>query len=443
MLDRELYEKIIIDDINHANERISRFNGYAGPNTQIFGIVNNILTIMLKAKDANIISARVGVSQKGRREIAVFATRSGQAEMKIASDISQLSSGELMTLGLATEIIRAHEIASGFAPKSLDEVKGIVAIDEIDLHLHIGFQEAVLPKIIRSFTGVQFIVTTHSPFFLLGLAKTGEADIINLPLGSKIAPEEFQEFQLSLDIFIEKNNQFRDRYLFLEQQASQNTKTLVITEGKTDWKHIKHALITLQEQTKHTELALDFLEFENDIEMGDTKLSQMCEYMATLPQDKKIIFIFDKDNPSITKKMSGAPSEFKEWGNNVFSVCLPTPPHRANYKNLSIELYYTDEDLRSVDPATGKRLWFDNEIEITTRPSSGTKIFRALQTPITEDEFSKKCFDQPAHCIVDIDGRHVGLSKAAFTETIACNKEVSKDFDLSAFDLLFEVLKKI
>ncbi len=39
----------------------------------------------------------------------------------------------------------------------------MVLIDEVDLHLHPGWQQRILPDLIRTFPNIQFIVTTHSP----------------------------------------------------------------------------------------------------------------------------------------------------------------------------------------------------------------------------------------------------------------------------------------
>jgi hypothetical protein len=47
--------------------------------------------------------------------------------------------------------------------KSLDDVSGIVLIDEIDLHLHPSWQRSVLPNLSKAFPKLQFIVTSHSP----------------------------------------------------------------------------------------------------------------------------------------------------------------------------------------------------------------------------------------------------------------------------------------
>lgn len=442
LLDRELYERRI-EKTPIGGGIYPSFLGYAGPNTQLFSLVNEIVSTMLIAKNSSISSARIGIGPKGNREITVFATKKGQQEEIVAPDISQMSSGELMTLGLATEIIRAHELIKGAPPQSLSDVTGLVLVDEIDLHLHVSFQKEVLPKIIRKFPNVQFIFTTHSPFFLLGMAESGEIDIHNFPIGSRIAPEEFVEFQSSYDLFISKNEQFRNRYEELKRNSESETKPLIITEGKTDWKHLKFALKTLISKGQCTSLDVDFFEYESEVNMGDIRLSQMCDHMATLPQKRKMIFVFDRDNPAITKSMSGNPQEFKDWGNNVYSVCLPIPEHRIGYKNLSIELYYTDETLRATDTATGKRLWLSNEIEIITKPTTGQKIYRAQATPSADDELEKKVFDQPADQIIDSNGRAVGLSKSAFAEIITKTTQESNSIDMSAFANLFEVLEKI
>ncbi len=43
---------------------------------------------------------------------------------------------------------------------------GIVLIDEIDAHLHVSLQKKIFPFLVQMFPGLQFLVTTHSPFVL-------------------------------------------------------------------------------------------------------------------------------------------------------------------------------------------------------------------------------------------------------------------------------------
>lgn len=46
------------------------------------------------------------------------------------------------------------------------DVEGIVLIDELETHLHISLQRKILPFLTEFFPGIQFIVSTHSPYIL-------------------------------------------------------------------------------------------------------------------------------------------------------------------------------------------------------------------------------------------------------------------------------------
>ncbi len=62
----------------------------------------------------------------------------------------------------------------------LDELSGIVLIDEIDAHLHPKYQYE-LPKLLSEvFPKVQFIATTHSPIPMLGLPKNNKPVILTV-----------------------------------------------------------------------------------------------------------------------------------------------------------------------------------------------------------------------------------------------------------------------
>lgn len=50
--------------------------------------------------------------------------------------------------------------------KRLDGNQGIVMIDEVDLHIHPGWQMELLPRLAQSLPGIQFIVTSHSPLLV-------------------------------------------------------------------------------------------------------------------------------------------------------------------------------------------------------------------------------------------------------------------------------------
>lgn len=53
----------------------------------------------------------------------------------------------------------------------LVEVRGIVLVDEIDLHLHPHWQRTVIERVSRALPNMQFIFTTHSPIVAASIAK--------------------------------------------------------------------------------------------------------------------------------------------------------------------------------------------------------------------------------------------------------------------------------
>ncbi|MFC1836584.1 AAA family ATPase [Thermodesulfobacteriota bacterium] len=77
-------------------------------------------------------------------------------------DVRQLSDGEKCLLAMAGDIARRLSIANPALENPL-EGKGVVLIDEIDLHLHPSWQRKVIPALERTFPNLQFIVATHSP----------------------------------------------------------------------------------------------------------------------------------------------------------------------------------------------------------------------------------------------------------------------------------------
>ncbi|RLC06967.1 MAG: ATP-binding protein, partial [Deltaproteobacteria bacterium] len=76
--------------------------------------------------------------------------------------VAQLSDGEKCLLALAGDLARRLAIANPILTKPL-EGKGVVLIDEVDLHLHPEWQHRVIPKLLETFPNCQFVLTTHSP----------------------------------------------------------------------------------------------------------------------------------------------------------------------------------------------------------------------------------------------------------------------------------------
>ncbi|KAB8335132.1 AAA family ATPase [Scytonema tolypothrichoides VB-61278] len=76
--------------------------------------------------------------------------------------VNQLSDGEKCLLAMVGDLARRLAIANPGLDNPL-EGKGVVLIDEIELHLHPKWQRQVITAMTKTFPNCQFIITTHSP----------------------------------------------------------------------------------------------------------------------------------------------------------------------------------------------------------------------------------------------------------------------------------------
>jgi predicted ATP-binding protein involved in virulence len=80
----------------------------------------------------------------------------------ILLDVGQLSDGEKCLLALAGDLGRRLALANPLRSDPLS-AEAVVLIDEIELHLHPGWQRVVVERLRKTFPNCQFILTTHSP----------------------------------------------------------------------------------------------------------------------------------------------------------------------------------------------------------------------------------------------------------------------------------------
>jgi len=78
-------------------------------------------------------------------------------------DVRQLSDGERGVLAIVIDLAKRLSQANPKLKNPLKEGKAVVLIDELDLHLHPGWQRTIVDNLTRTFPSCQFIATTHSP----------------------------------------------------------------------------------------------------------------------------------------------------------------------------------------------------------------------------------------------------------------------------------------
>lgn len=80
-------------------------------------------------------------------------------------NVLQLSDGEKCLLAMVGDLARRLTLLNREVNDPL-QGHGVVLIDELDLHLHPGWQRSVVSNLEKTFPNCQFIITTHSPQIL-------------------------------------------------------------------------------------------------------------------------------------------------------------------------------------------------------------------------------------------------------------------------------------
>lgn len=81
-----------------------------------------------------------------------------------------LSHGQRNILSMIGDIAyKAIILNPHLGAEAISKARGIVLIDEIDLHLHPTWQRRIIPALLTAFPGLQFVATTHSPFVIQSL----------------------------------------------------------------------------------------------------------------------------------------------------------------------------------------------------------------------------------------------------------------------------------
>ena len=88
---------------------------------------------------------------------------------------TQMSDGFMAAIDIIADLIL--KMQNGDSPTYSYQKKGIVLIDEIETHLHLGLQRIVMPLLTKLFPNIQFIVTTHSPFVLSSMENAVAYDL--------------------------------------------------------------------------------------------------------------------------------------------------------------------------------------------------------------------------------------------------------------------------
>jgi RNA-directed DNA polymerase len=207
----------------------------------------------------------------------------------------------------------------------------------------------------------------------------------------------------------------------------------VLTEGQSDWKHLKTALLFFQAQGKYKELAIEFIERDED--GGDGNLLNHCKFGS--PPLKTEICIFDRDKEKIVKQVTDN-NDYKKWNSRMYSFAIPVPTHRRETPDVCIELYYKDADLTRPDKQ-GRRLFLSNEFF----GNSGKHKTQTLELNCTDLNKIRGKLTIIDSSVFDSQSNNVALPKNDFARFILEREPEFSDMDFSEFSLIFDLIRNI
>lgn len=401
----------------------------------------------------NVMNAILGTNDyqpraTDRRNQKVSFTMSGIN----CKDISQLSEGQMSLFAIALSIIKEWDIShENF---DLSDISGCVIIDEADLGLHINYMHDCFPRMMKLFPNVQFILTTHSPFMIAGLSELyGEnIDILTMPEGLKISDiNGFSEVQRAQEIVYAGIKQLREEDKKLKKEIEHlrqvQNRIVLYTEGTTDEILLKKAL----EKLNISDLPLEIhAASQNRGKHSDDAIKKLLSALQENPcVNNTVIGLFDRDAvPPVElldmtgNKIKPVEHEFVQLGDHIYAFSLPVPHNRPETDQISIEHYFTDEEIMT-ENENQQRLFMGKEFYPSGNHIDDTKDYNYSNASrycgtIRIIEHEQKAF------VTDRKGNgDFSLSKQHFAEAVCDSRPGFDHFDFSEFDKIFGVIMKI
>jgi len=406
------------------------------PEKNVLRNLNNLITQILSSKKIGDLRFAISKRNNSGQRINVV-TNDGRSS--IVPNLNCLSSGEAALLCIFGEIIRqADNLNINIEP---NHIKGIVLIDEVEKHLHITLQKMILPRLFNLFPNVQFIISSHSPFLNMGLAEVCKDRSLLIDLDNKgisITPEENGLYQEVYEMMTKENQRYATQVTALSTAIKDIQRPIIITEGKTDWKHLKTALSYFRENGEYTNLDVEIVEY--DFDFGDSKLHSLLNQYGKFPQRYPIIGIFDCDEAN--GKNIHNEGGIRDYGHNVWGISIDVPSYRTyNTLGISIEFLYQDADLKKEDE-NNRRLYVTSEFNENGRLIAdlhiGVKNNHDVKNNIAKSREKIQCDE-----VIDVEGNSLALSKELFATNILNKVPPFDQMDFSAFRAIFERINNL
>ncbi|WP_136620935.1 MULTISPECIES: AAA family ATPase [Mesorhizobium] len=228
--------------------------------------------------------AQWNVGRRGARSIQMAGNNK-----VLSGNLFSLSTGQSLLIDSFLSILKTNDMYNGVF-NGLAEISGIVIVDEIDVHMHTELQATILPKLVAMFPKIQFIVTCHSPIFLMGLDKIlGQDgfDIIELPSGTKIDTERFAEFESAYGHF-KRSVRFESD---LKEAIFASHRKNLFVEGDIDISLLKRAAIALGREDALNEYEI----YDANGYGGLDKIWRNFDSRLAIALNQRVVLLYDCD----------------------------------------------------------------------------------------------------------------------------------------------------
>ncbi|MBR0372929.1 MAG: AAA family ATPase [Mogibacterium sp.] len=298
----------------------------------------------------------------------------------------------------------------------------------------------------------QLLITTHSPAFYAkresddatcyyvskddsGVSKY-ETRLSQESISERIGflPLVAPYIQAERERYLLRQAKLKEQYDDISQKYREVTgKVIIITEGKTDAKHIKIAFEQLGLDQPLLS-RLEYYDFSHDAVLGE-QLRDLLIKLSNLPNTNPIIGIFDRDKHL---EINQHGKNYKVLKNNVYRFNIPplSNSERKTDDRICIEHYYSNSEIET--PTDFGHLYLGRDFNEYGKSSDENWFFEG---------FSKNKAITPIS-IIDSSNKHISalnaeakiISKDDFADYVVNHPE---EFDFENFRLIFEVIRDI
>lgn len=301
----------------------------------------------------------------------------------------------------------------------------------------------------------QIFITSHSPAFfgenpeIKSIYRMSRKGDITVLLKDDVALDEelgyielYRDFINKIELLQDENNQQREEIEGLKNEINNSQNPIILTEGKTDARLLKLAIQKLRLQ------GYDDWEIKQITSGSTHNNTVLLRFLEDLRDnrhpDNLVIGLFDRDTELNTlvngKKIDIRDYEYQKIADNVYAFALPVPHNRSEIDQISIEHYFTDDEIKT--DLDGKRLFLGNEF-YRTGIFKGRQDFYYVASANLYDTI-KIIELETKKCVTDAKGeKNYSISKAKFVECIEQDIEGFSEISFSEFQKIFNVIQKI